>query len=302
MSELQTQTAHFWIPAEVTDNGVVVKLYTDHPGVDWPVVKLFDKDLDDPSEELTKIPDFLLKEIQTEGIGAGTGDVKFSRAQAAGVLHPILPALDFLVYIRDGKTTKRVAWPETTEIWGGAGGPAGEASGASGVRAYVGLTDSDKEVLALVAEEVRDMGRAALLMTNDLAAQSSATGVSTDEVFKTVFYQMSRTFKDVRGAATVPAGKAITELGAINFEPILNGDISTFAEDIADGHFAIVSADAARKMISQLGIKITEAHKESPELRADVAKRVWLYAELTTRWGEKIPDAVNYVMRDAIPW
>jgi len=301
MSELQLQTAHYWIPAEVTENGVVVKMYTDHPGVDWPVVKLFDRDLDDPSEDLTKLPDFLLKEIQQEGIGAGTGDVKFNRAQSAGSLHPITPALDFFVHVREGKVSKRVAWPETTEAWD-AGGAAGEASGASGVRAYVGLSDQDRDLLELVGQEVYEIGSYSLKAAEDLSIQSNQLGVSIDEVFKTVFYQVSRTFKDVRGAATVPAGKAITELGAIDFSPIMDGDITTFAEDLAAGHFAIVSADAARKIIGQLGIKITEAHKEDPDLRADVAKRVWLYAELTTRWGENIPDAVNYVMRDNIPW
>lgn len=307
--EVRKQTLNYFIPAQVMGkSGCIVKMYTAHGPVVHPVVKLYEGGpLSDPTEDdLLNLPAKLLEQIQAAGTEHKQGDLQREDVPS-DKLHPIEPALDVYIKVNeDGSQTKRVHWEKTLELWAGKASSASVAGGEQ--RVYAGLQADDENVLGLVAEEVKKVTWAALNVTRQIyeEAKESEDGASynlpREEVFSKVFFQINRLFRDVRGSVTIPADVALQEVGAINYDIIRDGDIGTFAEDLAAGHFAIVNANAARKMIGHLGIRITEAHKEDPELRIDVAKKVWLYADLLTRWEKSQEEAKELAMHEGIPW
>lgn len=305
--DVMKQTLNYWMPAQkMGKDGCIVKFYTAHEPVAFPVVKLYEgKSLHNPSEpDLSNLPPNLLKEIQGAGIEPKQGDIEREDALEQDKLHPIEPAIEVYVKLDGEKVTKRVHWEKTLELWAGRASGASDASGASGEQhVYLGLTEEDAALVSLIEDEVTVLAKAALNVVDKVLVSEEDVRVQPDELFSRIFYQLTYTFKNVRGATTVPVSQALSDVGPVDYNSILEGDMSTFAEDIAAGHFAIVSAEAARKMISQLDIKITQVHQESPELRAEVASKVWLYADLITRWKKSPQDAKRFVNdEESIPW
>lgn len=302
--DVMKATLNYWMPAQkMGSDGCIVKFYSAHKPVVHPVVKLYEgKSLHDPSEpDLSNLPPGLLQEIQKAGVEPKQGDIEREDAFEQGKLHPIEPAIDVYVKMDGDKVTKRVHWEKTLELWAGGASDASDAS--SGQRAYLGLTEDDAVLIDLVSEEVLALTKAALKIVDRTLVSEEDVRVQPDELFSRIFYQLTYTFKNVRGATTVPVAQTLADVGPVDYNSILEGDISTFAEDLAAGHFAIVSPEAARKMIGQLDIKITQAHLDNPELRADVASKVWLYADLITRWKVAPQDAKRFVNgEDKIPW
>jgi hypothetical protein len=297
MSEVKLQTASYWLPAQETANGIIVKLYSDHPAVEHPVVKLYDSDLVNPSEDLIELPSDLLESIQAKGIGM-QADPKRDAALAKGLLVPLDHKTEFYVAVtEDGKVSKRVRWPETKELWAGRK-QAGGAGGAGEQAVYAGMDSDSRELLSKVSEEAFEIGWLSLKTVGDLyhvAAQegvdANSFGVDNSEIFKTVYYRISKIFDSVRGAWVLPLADAV-DLGR---QKIMDGDIDTLADDIADAHSLIEDGEAVRKIIENLNIKVTKEHVDNVNKRVELAQMVWIYADIVYKYGKSSSRAVEVI-------
>lgn len=308
MSETNKWMVAYWLDTQETENGVIVKLYSDHPGVQHPVVKLYDTSLSNPQEDLTQIPPSFLKEIQKRGISKDGSTPKKEKALRDGDLHSLPNPVPFFVQInRDGTTSKRVDWGETKNAWAGRS-PAGIASEASERAVYEGMTERHMELLELAAQETFEIARQALLSVNHLyeeqanneEADTGPDFLNQDELFKTLFYRIAKTFDMVRGAWVVPEGQS----KANQFQKIQEGQIDTLATDIAAGRDTITSDDMVRDIIKELGIQITKVHVDDVNERVNVAKQVWFYVDLQEEWGLSESQAKEIVDQylNGIPW
>jgi len=303
MSETAKQTANVWMAGQESSGGIMVKMYSDHPQVVHPVVKLYDRELDNPTEDLAHLPKPLLKQMQRAGVSEIVADPLKNVAEAKGWLIPLEQPLDFYVVVQpNGKTSKRVDWEVTERAWAG-GGPAGSASVAGSEQmVYEGFVDErHNDLLGLVVEETIRLGTAALQCAREW--KLVATGEPTDdELFKAAFYRVTKMFDTVRGAWLMPATTARNTENP--FGGILNGTIETFAEDLAGGHYLIQDAEAARGLIEDLGIKITREHVEDVNKRVEVAQQVWLFVDIVERYGQKPSEAKVVIdnLFNQVPW
>jgi len=298
MSESTKQTASWFMDTQETSNGVIVKLYSSHPQVVHPIVKLYDSSLENPSEDLKEIPPALLKRLQLKGVSDNISDPLKEVALAKGWLTPIDPEIEFYVQVKDNKTTKRVDWEATKEAWAG-GGQAGNASG--GQLVYEGFVVEKHEALVdMIVLETTELGCEALRCVREWRDLDDKNNFTADELFKLAFYRVTKMFDSVRGAWLKP----IEGTASDSFDVILNGTIETFAADLVAGHYMIENQEAVRGIIDDLGIKITKVHAEDVSKRVEVAQKVWLYVDLTSKYGKSAGAAKEVIdgLFEEVPW
>ena len=312
-TETTKVTTYWWLPLQETKNGFILKFYANRDDVEFPVFKLYDKDIDPPVEELKTLADnfpALWKEVKGCGVELSPprDSLTFVDLKNDGRLNELKVPLEFVVgFNENGNPNKRATWPETLAMW--AGQPAGDA-GEAGTDVYQGFTERHNDLLNLVGQEVFEIAKSALntqgAIYDELEAEENNHGfdLDRDELFKTVFYQTSRSFDKVRGARTLSLDKARQGL-ADDFQVIRDGELKDFSQDLTDGHYLLDDREEVKRILDTLGIRIvkdTLAEYEKVDRRIEVAEQVWLFADLTRKYGYTPGEAVEAINGHNIPF
>jgi len=308
-------------PLQETSNGFVIKFYVDHDQVEFPVLKLFAGDYNPPDEEDFTAFQEQFPSLWATIVKAGVDlnpprdSLTFLQLKDKELLNKLDSPIEVITDVNaSGNAKKRVNWPATLAFW--AGKPAAGSAGEAGERrVYRQLGERDKLLLDSIGADITEVALHALDCVDNVYNEAfdspdgieprskfEASEFDANEMFKTFYYTINKRLEIARGAYVVDWQAAMHPGNDLN--NILNGEFETFKADLVDGHYLIQTTEDVDEAIDMLGIKITKIHVDEAEERANVAKRVWFYFDLTKHYGYTRSDAVEAVtmLMDQVPF
>jgi len=309
MTDLQKTSAYGWLGPQTSGGGQLIFFYSSHPKADWPIARVYENDWD-------KLPDWLVDDVLTAEVDEiSSGAPKKNLAISKGLLK-FFPDEMPLYVLKDGdKVTKTIAWEESIELQAGKPQPAASKLAASnGSRpkmsipdatqsVYLGFSDEDRELYDIVSDETSFKVGRAIGMVETLAENWSPEAKA--DLVRSILYESGKIFSGARGATLVSPDAVLADAVDEAKTAIVDGEIDTFMEDVADGNNGILDGEHARAVFEKLGIKsFTAEQKTSGEARIDLATKAWMFVDLTSKYGVAPATAKKLVeeVYDEIPF
>jgi hypothetical protein len=288
--EVRENTAVGWYGICETSGGPMVRLYSDHPSLKWPIANVYlGESLD---EEFPYLPPDLQKAIQSEIAAKNVDNISESalskeKAQTTKFWHNMEPRV-FAVRKR------RIDWVETQNAWGGT--PAGTTASGEPAGDYVWepMSEEQEQLMHKLVDEL-----ALIHSTMVKAAYKTVINkdVSYDEVkddalaiYRGISYDFNRHWPTVRGSQLKSAN--VFDLLEEPLQAIIDGEPETFLNDMAVLNPLLVDADHAKatlQIVGETGIST------SGDERAEQAKKVWLFIDLVSKYGIDRTTAISMV-------